>query len=57
MCGIMGVENLDTFKYPFWGAKTGPFFHLTGVVLLRSWLIQVLLVIVSRLPEDVFLSM
>ena len=32
----MDVENLDNFKYPFWGAKNGPFFDLAGVVLPRS---------------------
>ena len=32
----MDVENLDNFKYPFWGAKNGPFFDLAGVVLPSS---------------------
>ena len=36
MCRIMGVESFDNFKYPFWGAKNGPFFDLAGVVLLSS---------------------
>ena len=32
----MDVENLDHFKYPFSGAKNGPFFDLAGVVLPSS---------------------
>ena len=39
----MGVENFDNFKYPFWGAKNGPFFDLAGVVLLSTLLMPGLL--------------